>query len=166
MLQMAQDLFGPRDPSFTILGIEFIADNPQIWYPGNRNDIIIQLDSYAATDMSKACYQLAHETVHLLAPDRGNPSTNFEEGVACYFAALYMKLHFSQPSWRPVLPSYMHALQLISSRLDEDIHCVRRLRDQQPSFSHIHQDDMLTEFPALNSADADFLISIFNRDAA
>ena len=44
MLHMAEELFGPRDCSYTILGIEFGPDNPRIWYPGNRRHIIIQLD--------------------------------------------------------------------------------------------------------------------------
>ena len=34
---------------------------------------------------------MAHETIHLLAPSCGRNANNFEEGVACYFAAYYMK---------------------------------------------------------------------------
>ena len=45
----------------------------------------------AATNILQACYQMAHETVHLLAPSGGRNANNFEEGVACYFAAYYMK---------------------------------------------------------------------------
>lgn len=115
--------------------------------------------------MSQACYQLAHETVHLLAPSGGKVAINFEEGVACYFANYYMRTQFSQTSWVPTLPSYIRALRLVAPRLDADIQCVRRLRRQQPSFSLIRRDDIITEFPALSPLDADFLLSEFDRDA-
>ena len=50
MIYMAEELFGPRDQSYTMLGIEFVADGPRIWYPGDRKHIIIQLGPSAATD--------------------------------------------------------------------------------------------------------------------
>lgn len=114
MLQMAEELFGQRDSSYTILGVEFIIGVPQIWYPGDCKHIIIQLDEVAATNMSQACYQLAHETVHLLSPTGGNNANNFEEGVACYFAAYYMKNRLNEFNWRPTLQSYKQALTLIA----------------------------------------------------
>jgi hypothetical protein len=51
MLALATQMFGPRDHGYTLLGIEFVADNPRLWYPGEK-DIIIQLDFAAAADMS------------------------------------------------------------------------------------------------------------------
>lgn len=166
MLHLAQELFGERDLSYTILGIEFVHDNPRIWYPGNRRHIVIQLSPSAATDMSQACYQLAHETVHLLAPSGGNHGINLEEGVACYFAAHYMKTKLGQPAWRPTIPSYIRAFGLVTPRLDMDIQCIRRLRTQHPSFYQIRRDSLVSEFPDLSSADVDFLLSYFDRSAA
>ena len=165
MLHIAEKLFGPRDPSYTILGIEFVSDNPRIWYPGSRGHIIIQLSPSAATNMSQACYQMAHETVHLLSPSGGKNGTNFEEGVACYFAAYYMKNRMNEPCWLPDLPSYKRALELITPRLDEDIYCVRRLRTHQPSFPKIGREEISAEFPDLTPTDVDFLISKFDRDS-
>lgn len=114
--------------------------------------------------MVRACYQLAHETVHLLSPTGRNDGTNFEEGVACYFAAYYMKTQFGQPFWQPTLSSYIRALGLVAPRLDADIQCIRRLRNKQPSFSQISREDIVVEFPVLSSADVDFLLSKFARD--
>ena len=165
MLQMAEDLFGQRDSSYTILGIEFIAGIPQIWYPGNCKHIVIQLDQSAATNMLQACYQMAHETVHLLSPTGGDNATNFEEGVACYFAAYYLKNKLNAFNWEPTLQSYKRALALITPRLDEDIYCVRRLRELQPSFSKISREQISTEFPNLTLDDADFLIKKFDRES-
>ena len=163
MLHMAEELFGPRDLSYTILRVEFVSDHPRIWYPGDRH-IVIQLDLSAATNTSQACYQMAHETVHLLSPTGGNHATNFEEGVACYFAAYYMTNRMNEPCWLPDLPSYKRALELITPRLDEDIYCVRRLRDRQPSFLKMGREEISAEFPDLTPTDVDFLISKFDRE--
>ena len=164
MLHIAEKLFGPRDRSYTILGLEFTSDGPRIWYPGDRQHIVIQLDPSAATDMLQACYQMAHETVHLLAPSGGKNGTNFEEGVACYFAAYYMKNRMNEPCWLPDLPSYKRALELITPRLDQDIYCVRRLRAHQPSFPKIGREEISAEFPDLTPTDVNFLISKFDRE--
>jgi len=166
MLKLAQELFGPRDSSYTILGVEFVGDNARVWYPGNRRDIIIQLGPLAATDMSQACYQLAHETVHLLAPSGGKDGNYLEEGVACYFAAYYMRTQLGQPSWQATLPSYIRAVQLVTPRLDADVHCIRRLRGKQPSFARMHRDDLVIEFPTLSATDVEFLLSTFDREAS
>ena len=165
MLYVAEELFGPRDPSYTILGIEFEAHGPQIWYPGCRRHIIIQLSSSAATRISQACYQMAHETVHLLAPSGKRNATNFEEGVACYFAAHYMKKRLNQPSWRPTLPCYERAIEVITPRLDEDIVCVRRLRENQLSFRDMTKELISTEFPNLTPNELRFLTSQFDRNS-
>ena len=167
MLHMAEELFGPRDYSYTILGIEFGPDNPRIWYPENRQHIIIQLSLKATTDMSEACYQMAHETVHLLAPTGCRNANNFEEGVACYFAARYMEDTFNDESyWRSSLPSYACTLALVKPRLDKDISCIRRLRDNQPSFRKMSKEAVSSEFPQLTSEDVDFLMSTFDRDSS
>lgn len=165
MLNMAEALFGPRDYSYTLLGIEFVSDNPRIWYPGNRRHVIIQLDLSAATSMFQACYQMAHETVHLLAPSGIRNANNFEEGVACYFAAYYMKTMLNQPTWRPTLPSYSRALDLITPRLNDDKYCVRRLREHNPAFQDMTEENISNEFPNLASEDVQFLVSKFKRES-
>ena len=165
MLHIAEELFGQRDYSYTILGIEIGPDIPKIWYPGNRRDIIIQLDSSAATDMYQACYQMAHETVHLLAPTGTNDANNFEEGVACYFADLYMREVLKNPYLPPSLSSYRTAVELVKPRLDADRYCIRRLRDQQSSFSKMSGEQISAAFPSLTLKDVDFLIKRFDRNS-
>ncbi len=166
MLDKAERLFGPRDTSYTILGIEFTSDIPYIWHI-NDSQIIIRLNlcAGAAKNTSQAYYQLAHETVHLLAPTGGNHATNFEEGVACYFAFYYMEKVLGEPNWHPTLPSYKRALERIRPHLDADISCVRRLREHQPSFSKLGRKEIVTEIPNLTSDAVNFLISKFNRDS-
>ena len=165
MLYMAEELFGPRDRSYTILGVEFVSDNPRIWYPGNCQHIIIQLDLSAATNMFQACYQLAHETIHLLAPTGGKNANNLEEGVACYFADLFMKEAMRNPYPPPSLLSYRAAFELVKPLLDADKYCIRKLRKQQPSFSKMSEEQISIAFPNLTSKDVGFLISKFNRNS-
>lgn len=163
MLSLAEELLGPRDTTYTVLGVEIGPDIPRLWFPGNRKHVIVQLSPSAATDPARACYQLAHETVHLLAPNGGGPATNFEEAVACYFAEFYMKKKFAQNKWEPGEPSYNRGLRIISSRLDEDIGCVKRLRSKQLSFGAIQREQLSAEFPGLLAQDLDFLLATFDR---
>ena len=163
MLHMVEELFGPRDYSYTILDIEFASDGPQIWYPRNHRHIIVQLNVSTATDMPKAYYQMAHETIHLLAPTRLCDVTVFEEGVACYFAAYYMKEEWNDYSWSPGDPKYEYALALIKPRLDEDIKCVGRLRARQPSFQKMTKEEIEGEFPDLCPDKVKLLVSPFSE---
>ena len=163
MLSLAEELLGPRDMTYTILGVEIGPDIPRLWYPGNRKNVIVQLSPSAAKNPPRACYQLAHETVHLLAPNGGGPATNLEEAVACYFAGFFMRTRFAQSTWHPVEPSYTRGLSIISPRMDEDIRCIKRLRSRQVSFGEIQREELAAEFPGLAHDDLDFLLAKFNR---
>lgn len=49
-LYCAEQYFGERDKTYTILGIEFILrGNPQVWYPENCGNIVIQLKQVSIT---------------------------------------------------------------------------------------------------------------------
>ena len=54
MLRLAQEFFGPRDTSYTILNVNFSDDGPLIWHLGNRKDIIIHLATQAAANPDEA----------------------------------------------------------------------------------------------------------------
>ena len=154
MLEMAENLFERRDCSYTILGIKFGNRKPGIEYVTRYEDkkIVIRLSSLAAQDMLQACYQLAHETVHLLAPIVIEDTTYFEEGVACYFASYYMEEARGEPNWRIAEDSnnyeeYKCALELVKPLFDKDKHCVRKLRDVEPSFSKMDEGLIRNAFP-------------------
>jgi hypothetical protein len=164
MMLMIEEMFGERDPSYTILGVEFGGDIPMIWYPGNRRHVAIRLTTSAASYPQQACYQLAHEAVHLLAPSGGKNANNFEEGVATYFSAFYMRAFFPNYPNTVDVQSYARAVDLVSPRLKSDAYCIRRLRTKQPSFSLITPEDLTVEFPDLKSTEVEFLLSKFVRD--
>ena len=161
ILHTAEELFGQRDRSYTILGIELVAGGPGIWYPGDRKHIVIQLSLHAATNMFAACYEMAQETVHLLAPTDRQNVNNLEEGITIYFANLYMKEALNNPYSPPSDMRYRNALEAVTPTLDKDIDCVRRLREKEPSFSEISHGLISTECPNLTADEVDFLLSKF-----
>lgn len=97
-----EHLFGPRDPLFSVVGIEIDATpdaSPCLWYPNSGiapddptkrpRHVVIRLTSSALTDPARARWQLAHECLHLLDPwcERvdGRPTNWLEEGLAAWY---------------------------------------------------------------------------------
>ena len=168
MLNMAEDLLGPRNMCYTILGVEFLNDRNygQIWCPGDCKHIAIQLPMSIANNTMQTYHHLAHETVHLLSPTGGSNANYFEEGVACYFADYYMKKAMNWVSNYPLSPqSYVRALELLTPQLHDDVTCIRKLREKEPSFSQMSSELINTEFPNLTLQQVDFLLSTFERNS-
>ena len=156
MLRLAEERFGSRDTSYTILGIEFEADGPQIWYPENCKHIAIQLTPDTATHMVKGCYQLAHECIHLLAPTGGRDANTLEEGLATFFAHKYVQDAF-RVAMPATMPSYEIARQHVARLLAIDGNAVKRLREAQPTISKITAEQILSVCPSLEAEVAEAL---------
>lgn len=94
--------FGPRDRSFTLLGINVVRtpnSPPRLWFPDSGivpNDaerrsrhVVIRLGPNALSDATRARWQLAHECFHLLDPWNekvdGRPTNWLEEGLAAWY---------------------------------------------------------------------------------
>ena len=94
--------FGPRDRSFTLVGIDIVRTQgkpPHLWFPDSgiapddaerrSRHIVIRLGPNALTDPARARWQLAHECFHLLDPwnERvdGRPPNWLEEGLAAWY---------------------------------------------------------------------------------
>jgi len=163
MLRRAEEMFGDRDKKYTILGIEFNLDNPRVWYPGNCFHIAIQLNQGAAANEHQACFQLSHETIHLLAPSGGQIANNFEEGLAEWFSRGYMATVFQQPSWRGTVPSYIAAYDLVKKLLDEKPDFIKEMRKVKPQLYLLEPKDLTSRFPSLSAADATYLCGRFVR---
>lgn len=89
MLALAETLYGARDTSWNFTGVILQDDGPHIWFPNDcdtQNEIQIALSPSAVNKYDLALYQLSHEVVHLLAPNREPPTILLEEGVAVYFS--------------------------------------------------------------------------------
>jgi hypothetical protein len=127
IIRTAEGLYGERGRSYTILGVEFGGAVPQVWFPGACGHIIIQITPECAVDMSRACYQMAHEAIHLLSPTGGAHANTFEEGLAAHFSARYVQEHLNA-NWHAGASPYQAACQLIDQLHAIDPDAIRKLR--------------------------------------
>jgi hypothetical protein len=139
ILQELEGMYGPRDKSWTLLGIEFGPDTPKLWYPGlreGRRDVIIQLSRPAFDSHVLACYQLAHECVHLLGPHGDNASTVLDEGLATLYSTDFVTRNF-HCQMHSGMPSYDNALDVVRRLLTAQPAVICKLRALQPSLSRV-----------------------------
>ena len=135
MIQEMEALYGPRDMSYTILGVEMKGNGPGNWFPGNCKHVVIQLGLNALNDPVEACFQLAQECVHLLTPTGKAEASVFEEGLTVHFAQKFIRKHFNRP-YHTDNPKYVTALGLASIALNLNPNCVKSLRSIVPVISH------------------------------
>lgn len=141
MLWKAEKLFGPRDISWTILGVEacLTSECPRNWYPGShygRKNIVFQIVPPADKDIVCANYQLSHEVIHALSPGVVATTNILEEGLATWFSVRYTKENFGVEI-SPELDSYKEAYNYVNEVLVQDLDVIRRLRAIEPSFRHM-----------------------------
>jgi hypothetical protein len=160
MLYTAEQRFGPRDMSYTILGVEFYVNGPAIWYPGARRHIVIQLSRSCETDPIRAYYQMAHECIHLLSPTGGNQTNVLEEGLATLFAHQYIDSQF-HINYAAGSPKYDDAKQRIEALIAFDADIIRKLRANEPRFLHITRDNILNMNNGIPGNLADSLVAPF-----
>jgi hypothetical protein len=167
MLHLAQEHFGQRDLSYTMLGVEFTAAaNPQIWYPGGaeRKCVIIQVTLSGLTNPLQVYYQMAHECIHLLSPTIGQGASLLEEGLATHFAAFYMRERIGAASWHSKMQSYVDAQEKVEELLRLDRDAIKRLRAVQPHISSISADLIRSHYPMLPNDLSEQLAARFVRD--
>jgi hypothetical protein len=162
ILRLAEAQFGERDRSYTILGVEFVESHPQIWYPGNCKHIAIQLGVECLHNNVRACYQLAHESIHLLSPTGGGNATVLEEGLATYFSRQYVHEQFDE-DWRAAIASYNEACALVEQLLKLDEQAIKHLREEEAVISRISGELLLKHYPALGEEVAEKLGQPFDR---
>jgi hypothetical protein len=164
MLRLAEEKFGERDRSYTILGIEYSEDIPRTWYPGNCKHIAIQLGPNARSDMNQALFHLAHETIHLLAPTGSGGANILEEGLATHFSSWYL-LHHCKVLITASLTSYVKASAKVDALLAREPGVIRRLRTIEPSFRAMTSDFLKSNISWISAEDADYLTGEFRREA-
>ncbi|WP_419737951.1 hypothetical protein [Ruegeria sp.] len=131
-------MLGPRDPAFTVLGIEFVDtchEMPKTWFPDTHphgKHVIVHLNRSAMQDGARARWQLAHECVHLIDPAQGVASV-MEEGIATWFQNTATTRSFHNGSG-----PYAEAERLVSPVIRELCETIRFLRTQ----NRLHLDDI------------------------
>jgi hypothetical protein len=162
-LREAQQKYGPRDPAWTPLGIEFCGDTPRLWYPGNASHISIMLTDAARANPKRALFQLAHEVIHLLSPSGGRHANVLEEGLATlnsHFVSREMGLGFFSD-----VPSYLVAENLVIKLLETNSDVVRQMRVREPKLLNFNT-NLIREFaPSLPVEIANELCCPFVRNS-
>lgn len=166
MLFKAESLFGARDRSWTILGVEIYINGvaPQIWYPKGleRRHIIFQLVSPAHINEVVANYQLAHEVIHSLSPVIGVASNVLEEGIASWFAMDYVRKEFDVII-KESLESYRTAREKVERLLAVDDNAIKKLRLVEPCFKRMRIDTFEKAGLAVDKVLIGELLSSFER---
>jgi len=121
----AENLFGMRDYTKKIYQPSWDVDGPHIRYTPEKDGAFAELGFNAKFDWRMVCYQLAHETVHLLDQHGGDRTHNFEEGAAVRFSLDMMNKYGFNTDGLPVLESYKSALALFN-QLDENPYTIAK----------------------------------------
>lgn len=131
-------LYGARDASWTLLGVEFNEGVPHVFFPSypTRRQIIIRLGEKAFPSAPFAIYQLAHECVHLLAPVVGGVAPVLEEGLATMFSEDKVKALYPLPheTIHTNSSKYIDAAFKVRQLLQLEPDAIRLLRAVEPDF--------------------------------
>lgn len=167
MLYEAEQLFGERDKSWTILGCQYCRDliSPENWYPGypKRKDIVFNLSARANVDRDIALFQLSHEVVHALGPQVGRPANVLEEGVATWFSVYYLKKEKRKDVTTWLSKRYRYAYHAVSKLLDKDPDAIKKLRKVQPCFKKMTSDTFFKAGCLLPKDEIDVLLQDFSE---
>lgn len=160
MISDIEAQFGKRDRSWTILGIEFCDSGPKIWFPGDSEQIIIQLGLSAKEDQVQALFQLAHLSVHLLDPDASSFATVLEQGLATHFSLQYIEQFNSNYTTSDT--NYATAARLTAHLLDINPIAIKELRSRGIKISQITASQLLAVCPKLPKSIALDLVTPFH----
>jgi hypothetical protein len=170
LLREAESTYGPRVKDWTILGIEFGPDigtmtAPQIWYPGSTKNVAIRLSLNAAKNPTAAIFELAHETIHLLAPSGRAPACRLEEGLATDFSRKVLDRHGrADLAENLILGAYKAAEEDVRDFLHKHPNEIKRLRAIDPTIDNWTPEFMCGHISGLSYDQAAALCVRFVRD--
>ena len=170
MLSAAETDFGPRDASYTVWCVEFSRKNPSVSRRIWGANLITLILSRGVLELAKqgefrnAYWELAHESVHLLAPPFTKGANVLEEGVACCFQRKYLRGNFGFEREQK-MPCYASAEAKVQALLDLDADIIWKLRQAEPGFRRMTPALIMQECPAASEELAEALTNRFDRDA-
>lgn len=88
LLAVAEATYGARDLSYSFLGVSFDDDGPNIRFTVGCDGLWTELNTGVLQDgrEDQALYQIAHEVIHVLAPNQKTPTLMIEEALATWFS--------------------------------------------------------------------------------
>lgn len=164
ILKDAEGLYGERDRSFNILGVELCdQEQPQTWYPGGWNgqkDVIIQITKDCKNNLKKAIFQVSHEVIHCLCPKPGRHANVLEEGLATLFST-YESNKFGT-GYHPGSLLYISAMEIVEELLSYDETIIKKARMMEPDISLITKEMLLAFHPSIKDDLLEILLKPFS----
>jgi hypothetical protein len=165
MILECENLFGVRDRSYTLLGIDF-AEESRIWFPGNCKHIIIHVEINSKDKLEDICFEIAFNVVHALSPRKLNEINNLERGLSLFFAEFYMNKTFGDGFWnyQRVDEIERKCLQCVEKILEKDIYAIKKIRRKHKCISLLEAKDILEFVDISYSEEVEFLCRKFVCD--
>lgn len=164
ILKDAEGLYGERDRSFNIFGVELCdQEQPQTWYPGGWNgqkDVIIQITKDCENNLKKAIFQVSHEVIHCLCPKPGRHANVLEEGLATLFST-YESNKFGT-GYHPGSLLYISAMEIVEELLSYDETIIKKARMMEPDISLITKEMLLAFHPSIKDDLLEILLKPFS----
>ncbi len=164
ILKDAEGLYGERDRSFNILGVELCdQEQPQTWYPcgwNGQKDVIIQITKDCENNLKKAIFQVSHEVIHCLCPKPGRHANVLEEGLATLFST-YESNKFGT-GYHPGSLLYISAMEIVEELLSYDETIIKKARMMEPDISLITKEMLLAFHPSIKDDLLEILLKPFS----
>jgi len=161
LLEEAENLLGPRDPSFTIYQPVYSPEvGPNIRFNENKSGVFVELHKNATCYWPTLVYQMAHETIHLLDP-RPGPSTCLEEAFAVEFS-LFMQNKLGHSMYMPS-GKYYEVWRLMHLLGRHPFVVGKRIRENCETFHTNDLRKMIKLFPHIRLLDKSILPELISE---
>jgi hypothetical protein len=157
LLERAQECFGPCSGSKQFHCHRFDPTGPLVRHTADGTGVLVVLSMGAAKDWRAAVFELAHETIHLFDPVKGNARI-FEEGVAVLFSLEIAREVFGDGGHDAGLcatlkhSSYREARDLMRKLGPDALTKVRAVRERCGGLSQVTVDHLREVYPGQEDA--------------
>lgn len=168
LLAKAEQHFLSKEADFEYRGVRFDLEGPHIRFDFSGPGVWIELSPSAQFYPNQAQHQIAHEVIHLLAPNRSPPTIMLEEGLAVWFSVhgpdfvhdTYKAEVFAHLSSDEKAKNYRDALALYNELSSIDPEAIKNLRAREPKL-HALSPNLIRE--VLPHVDADLAERLCER---
>ncbi len=147
MLDMVQELLGPRKPGVALVKILFGGARPHLIVSGDLKNVTVQLSCSSDKDWGAFVGEFSHESVHVLDPVIGNASY-LEEGVAELFKMRVLS-QLNETFLPNSEPQYLEAVDLVRAVGLDPFEFAKDVRAQLGSLTGFDADDLVRHFPTI-----------------
>jgi hypothetical protein len=161
VLETAEAMYGPSDPSYCFYGLTFTCKRGQMIADHHNRRTWIGVPTSYLNNQKALGALLAHECVHVLSPSQRQVS-NLEEGAAVHFSAFYTLQYLGIVFPTTNVP-YQAATRATRKLFGLDPTILKRLREHQITISDISAKMILKFCPSCPLVLAEFLTARFPK---